>query len=60
MKLTKEQKKEIYTKALEELKLDNWDYRRGICGCLSRATDTETYDMEIPIKKDFKRNKPSI
>ena len=57
MKLTKEEKKEIYTKALEELKLDNRYYQRGICNCLVRVT---TFSIEILIKKDFKRNKPSI
>jgi hypothetical protein len=57
MKLTKEEKKEIYTKALVELKSHNRYYERGICSCLSQVTN---YDIEFLIKKDFKQNKPSI
>jgi hypothetical protein len=57
MKLTKEQKKEIYTKALVELESNNWDYERGICSCLARVT---IFGTEVLIKRDFYRNKPSI
>jgi hypothetical protein len=57
MKLTKEQKKEIYSKALEELKLDNYGYDRGICSCLARVT---IFNIEVLIKRDFYRNKPYI
>ncbi len=62
MKLTKEKKKEIYSKALEELKSDNRYYQRGICNCLSRVTNPKlgNHIIEFLIKKDFKQNKPSI
>ncbi len=62
MRLTNKQKKEIYSKALVELKSNNWNYERGICSCLTRVTswDMNNYAIELLINKDFIQNKPSI
>jgi hypothetical protein len=57
MKLTKEQKKEIYTKALQALKSDNFNYHRGICNCLGDVI--KDYYSFKSILSDFRKNKPS-